>query len=230
MARAEGQVAGAADYLCRFCEVAVHTRPDGREAVSYRIGGERREFELLNAARLCFPLPGLETPEEVIVPVAEEALVAAPGAGHPVRIPGHPVGLPGHPVAVPTEAPVNLPDHPVRLPGHPVELPADPVELPGEPVELPGHPVTLPAHSITLQRHPVRPSGAPIRLSGHPVRLPGHPIGIGGHVLTVSRVPAGDGAVRFIRTEPTRVVVEPAPRQSRFFGRPAMPSVLRGSR
>ena len=62
MARAEGPVAGAADYLCRFCEVAVHVRPDGREAVSYRIQGERREFDLLGDARLRFPLPGTKAP------------------------------------------------------------------------------------------------------------------------------------------------------------------------
>lgn len=225
MARVEGGVAGAASYLCRFCEVAVHVRPGGREAVSFRVEGKRREFDLSGGRRLRFPLPGVES-EDVIVPVADAALAAAPGAGHPVRLPGHPVNLPGHPVPLPTAAPVNLPDHPVRLPGPPVELPAHPVELPAAPVELPGHPVELPAHPITLQRHPVLPSGAPVRISGHPVRLPGHPIALGGHVVTLSRAP--ESAARVVRgPERTVVVVPPTATQSRFFGRPAMPSVLR---
>jgi len=233
MARVEGQVTGEAFYLCRFCEVAVHVRPDAREAVSYRIDGERHEFELVGGGRLSFPLPGMEAPEDVIIPVDQAALAAAPGAGHPVTRPGHPVNLPGNPVPIPTESPVNLQDHPVELPGHPVELPADPVGLPCHPVELPGPPVELPAHSITIERHPVEPSGAPIFLPGHPVVLPGHPMAIGGTVITISRTPAWDGAVPVARPARARVVVQARPvaqERSRFFGRPAMSSVLRGSR
>jgi len=232
MARVEGQVTGEAFYLCRFCEVAVHVKPDARETVSYRSAGKRYEFELVNGARICFPVPGIEAPEDVIVPVDQAAFAAAHGAGHPVTLPGHPVNLPGHPVPVPTEAPVNLPDHPVRLPGHPVELPAAPVELPGAAVELPGHPVELPAHSITILRHPVKPSGPPVLLPGHPVWLPGHPVAVGGTVVTISRAPAWDGAIPVARPKPSAVVVQAPPeqQQSRFFGRPAMPSVLRGLR
>jgi len=218
MARVEGQVAGAADYLCRFCEVAVHVRPDGREAVSFRIEGQRREFDFVDGARLAFPLPGLRTREEAIVPVDEAALAAAPGAGHPTRIPGHPVKLPGHPVGLPA-APVQLPDHPVRLPSHPVELPAAPLELPGQAIELPGHPVGLPAHAVTLPRHPVRLPGAPVRLSAHPTRLPGHPTRMTGFVVI---------AAAAVTPAPTPAAAEP--RRTRFFGRPPMPSVLRGTR
>jgi len=220
MARAEGQEAGAADYLCRFCEVALHVRADGREAVSYRVEGERREFELVDGARLSFPLPGAKSPEDVIIPVPEAALAAAPGAGHPVKLPGHPVGLPGHPVSLPA-APVKLPDHPVRLPEHPVKLPSHPVELPSHPVELSSHPVRLPAHPVTLPSHPVQRSGAPVRLPGHPVRLPGHPTGIGGSLVTAPTVAQEASAPRSVT-----VVFAPAG-QSRFFGRPPMPSVLR---
>ncbi len=215
MARIEGQASGAAVYLCRFCEVLVHVRPDGREAVSFRIEGARREFDLVGGARLAFPLPGLETPEEAIVPVDEAALAAAPGAGRPVRLPGNQANLPGHPVSLPA-APVSLPDHPVRLPEHPVELPAVPVELPGHAVELPGHPVGLPAHAVTLPRHPVRLSGAPLRLPAHPTRLPGHPTRMSGFVVIVSA--------------PDPTPAQPPARRSRFFGRPPMPSVLRGAR
>lgn len=230
MARAEGPVAGAADYLCRFCEVAVHVKPDGREGVSYRVAGERREFDLLGDARLSFPLPGMEAPEDVIVPVSEAAVGAARGAGHPVGLPSHPVGLPSHPVPLPTAAPVNLPDHPVALPDHPVPLPAHPVGLPAHAVSLPAHPVGRPAHAITVHRqapvgrpgHPVLLPGHPVGLPGHPVGRPGHPIGITGHVLPAS-APVDDGP----RTV-THIVVPKEP--SRFYTRTAMPSVLRGTR
>lgn len=223
MARSEGPVAGAADYLCRFCEVLVHVKPDGREAVSYRIAGERREFDLLGSARLSFPLPGMKAPEGVIVPVSEAALAAAPGAGHPVGLPSHPVGLPAHPVPLPTASPVNLPDHPVPLPAHPVGLPA-------HAVSLPAHPVGRPAHAITVHRqapvgrpgHPVLLPGHPVGLPGHPVGRPGHPIGITGHVLPAS-APVDD-APRTV----THIVVPKEP--SRFCTRTAMPSVLRGTR
>ena len=219
MARVEGQAAGVADYLCRFCEVAVHVRADGREAVSFRIEGKRREFDLVAGARLAFPLPGFRTPEEAIVPVDEAALAAARGAGHPVRLPGHAVNLPGHAVSLPA-APVNLPDHPVRLSGHPVELPAAPVELPGQAVGLPGHAVELPAHAITLPRHPVRLMASPVRLPAHPTRLPGHPTRMTGFVV-IAAAPA---------VTPAPTPAPAPPRRSRFFGRPPMPSVLRGTR
>jgi hypothetical protein len=216
MARAEGPVAGMADYLCRFCEVVVHARPDGREAVSYRIAGKRREFELVGDARLAFPLPGLKTPEEVLVAVDQAALNAASGAGHPVRLPGRPVGLPGHPVTLPG-APVNLPSHPVRLPAHPVSLPSHPVELPGKSVELPSHPVRLPSRPIALQGHPVRVPGAPVRLPGHAVGRPGHPMGLGGSIVVA---PAG-------RPLPEVAEAQPA-QQPRFFRREgAVPDALR---
>jgi hypothetical protein len=220
MARAEGPVAGAADYLCRFCEVAVHVKPDGRESVSYRVAGERREFDLLGGARLRFPLPGAKAPEDVIIPVSEAALVAAPGAGHPVRLPGHPVGLPAHPVTVPTAAPVDLPAHPVALPAHPVTLPAHPVERPAHAVKLPRHPVTRPAHAVTLSSHPVVRPGAPVGLPGHPVGRPGHPIAPSGHLVA----PARDDEPRTVE----HIVVPAEP--SRFCTRTSMPSLLRGTR
>jgi hypothetical protein len=223
MARAEGPVAGAADYLCRFCEVAVHVKPDGRETVSYRVAGERRVFDLLGDARLRFPLPGgPEAPEDVIVPVS---LAAAPQAGHPVKLPGHPVGLPAHPVSVPTAAPVNLPNHPVALPDHPVGLPA-------HAVKRPGHPVALPAHAVKLPSHAVRRPAAPVRLPGHPVRLPGHPVG---RIVTIARVePAAveEAATPTVvpPTETCEVVVEATQQSSRFFSDRPLMSVLRGSR
>jgi len=227
MARVEGAVAGAADYLCRFCEVALHVKPDGREAVSYRIAGERHEFDLVEGGMLGFPLPGERPPEDVIVPVSEAAFAVAPGAGHPVTLPGHPIGLPGHPVTL-SAAPVGLPAHPVELPGHPVELPAHAVMLPAAPVELPGHPVGLPAQAIVVPgQGPVGLPGPPVRLPGHPVSLPGHPIGLPGHpvtgAVTVARAPASS-APRTIEV----IVVPPQP--SRFSTRTEMPSVLRGSR
>ncbi|HEX5138762.1 MAG TPA: hypothetical protein VFY93_17450 [Planctomycetota bacterium] len=221
MARVEGAVAGAADYLCRFCEVAVHVKPDGRETVSFRIAGERHEFDLVEGGRLSFPLPGEQPPEDVIVPVSEAAIAGAPGAGHPVTLPGHPVGLPGHPVTLPA-APVGLPAHPVELPGHPVELPAHAVTLPEAPVNLPGHPVELPAHAVVVPRQ------GPVSLPGHPVRLPGHPVGLPGHpvtgAVTLTRAAAPTDAPRTVEV----IVVPPEP--SRFCTRTPMPSVLRGSR
>jgi len=191
MARAEGEVVGAADYLCRFCEVAVHEQPDGREAVSFRVDGERHVFDLVEGGRLHFPLPGFETPDQVIVPVEEAALAAAPGAGHPVHLPGHPVHLPGHPVNLPGP-PVNLPGQAVRLPGHPVELPGNAVELPGQAVELPGQAVTLPSHPVLLPGQAVVLPGNPVHLPGHPVGLPGHPMGIGGGLLFAPAAPVTD--------------------------------------
>jgi hypothetical protein len=217
MARAQGPVAGAADYLCRFCEVAVHVKPDGREAVSYRIAGERREFALLGNARLSFPLPGMQAPEDVIVPVSEAALVAAPGAGHPVTLPSHPVGLPAHPVPLPTAAPVGLPEHPVTLPDHPVGLPAHAVQMPEHPVRRPAHPVTRPAHAVPVPRAgPVGRPGHPVLLPGHPVGRPGHPVGI------VAAAAPADDEPRTVE----HVVVAAEP--SRFCARSTpMPSVLR---
>lgn len=219
-ARAEGAAKGAADYLCGFCEVVLHVRPDGREAVSFRVDGQRREFDLVAGARILFPLPGQVPPEDVIVPVEEAALAAAPGAGHPVRLMGHPAPLPGHPVPLPA-APVGLPEHPVELPGHPVELPAHAVELPAHPVSLAGHPVGLPADPVELPAHPVVRPGHPVFLPGHPVWRPGHPMGLGGRVVTIARIAAPAEGERVVR----HVVVPKG--QSRFFGRPAMASVLR---
>lgn len=217
MARSEGPVAGAADYLCRFCEVLVHVKPDGREAVSFRIAGERREFDLLGSARLSFPLPGMKAPEGVIVPVSEAALAAAPGAGHPVGLPSHPVGLPAHPVPLPTAAPAGLPEHPVTLPDHPVGLPAHAVPMPEHPVRRPAHAVTRPAHAVTRPAHVVTvPRAGPVGLPGHPVGRPGHPVGI------VAAAAPVDDEPRTVE----HVVVDAGP--SRFCARSTrMPSILR---
>jgi hypothetical protein len=232
MARVEGQEAGEADYVCRFCEVAVHVEPDGREMVSYRIQGERHEFDLLGDDLLTFPLPGEQPPEGVIIPVSEAALAAAPGAGHPVTLPGHPVELPGVPVPVPTAAPVTLPSHPIELPGHPVELPTAPVELPDHPVSLPGFSITIPRHPVGLSGTPVVISSHPIGLPGSPVGLPGHPIALGGQVVTLPRAPVASPAPRTVEPTPVTVTVNvhdsESREQSRFFGRPPMASVLRG--
>jgi hypothetical protein len=218
MARVEG-ASGAADYLCRFCEVAVHVRPDGREAVSFRLAGERRQFDLLGGARLHFPLP--RTQEEAVVPVGEAALAAASGAGHPVRLPGHAVGLPGHPVSVPG-APVNLPSHPVGLPSHPVGLPGHPVELPDHPVERPGHSVRLPSHPVKLAGRPIGLPGHPVGLPGHPVRRPGHPVSFSGTVV-IETPPAAAAPTPTPTVKPERpapaAAPESTPERRRFFGR-----------
>jgi hypothetical protein len=220
-ARADGPVAGAATYLCGFCEAVVHARPDGTEAVSYRVHGERREFHLMGDRLLRFPLPGAG-PEDVVVPVREALLAAAPGAGHPATLPGHPVTAPAHPVAVPA-APVGLGAHPTTPPGHPVGRPDHPVVLPAPATTIPDHPVARPAHPTVPHR------SAPVRLPGHPAFLPGHALGRPGHPLggvAVARAEAADGACA-ART--VRVIVVP-PEPSRFSTRTPMPSVLRGSR
>jgi hypothetical protein len=171
MARA--QAAGTTHHLCRFCDAVVHTAATGRETISVRVDGVRRELPLVAGAALRFPLPD---------------------AAHPVRLPGHPVGLPAHPVELPA-APVRLPAHPVALPQHPVELPAAPVSLPAHPVTLPERALALPAAPVELPQHPVRLPEHPVRLPGHPVGLPGPAVAYGSRTVVLDPAPAVGGGV-----------------------------------
>jgi hypothetical protein len=149
-----------AHYICRACDAAVHVGPDGRESVSVRLDGTRREFDLVGGERIVFPLPGIDDD--------------CPAA----RLPGHPVSVPTRsPVGMPA-APVGMPSHPVERPGHPVDLPAAPLTLPESPVDLPSHPAPLPGHAVTRSGRPAALPGQAVGLPGHAVGLPGHPTGL----------------------------------------------------